>query len=104
MKDSIITEKNIQILETLLNLGDINQKEKAKIIELSDAGTKLVLTKLEDAKVIKTYVDRDNGRLVKKIKLKLNPDAVRKIIKSYREAKSTMDNAIAALQRPKKNK
>lgn len=104
MNDSIITEKTIQILEILLNSGDIHQKEMAEKIGLSDAGTKLVLKKMEDAKIIKTYLDRNNGRIVKKIKLKLNPDDVKKIIKSYNETKSIMENAVAALQRPKKNK
>ena len=102
MNDSIIIEKNIRILEILLDLGDIHQKEMAEKIGLSDAGTKLVLKKMEDAKIIKTYLDRNNGRIVKKIKLKLKPDDVRKIIKSYKETKSVMENAIAALQRPKK--
>ena len=104
MTDSIITEKNIQILEILLDSGDIHQKEMAKKIDLSDAGTKLVLKKLEDAKIIKTYLSRDNGRIVKKIKLKLNPDDVKGIIESYKETRSKLKNAVAALQRPKLKK
>jgi len=32
----------------------------------------------------------------------LNPDDVRKIIKSYKETKSIMDNAVVALHRPKR--
>jgi len=102
MNDSIITEKNIRILEILLDSGDIHQKEMAEKIGLSDAGMKLVLKKLEEAKIIKTYLSRDNGRIVKKIKMMLNPDDVRKIIKSYKETKSIMDNAVVALHRPKR--
>lgn len=103
--DSLITEKNIQILEILLTFREIHQKEMAEKLGISDAGTKLVLDRLEKAQIIEYKLDRDNGRIVKKIKLKLNPDATKKIIKSYNESKSVLDNAVAALQRPKrKNK
>ena len=104
MTSSIITEKNIKILEVLLDSGDINQKEMSKKIDLSDAGTKLVLKKLEDAKIIKTYLSRDNGRIVKKIKLKLNPDAAKGIIESYKATRLKLKDAVAALQRPKLKK
>ena len=104
MNDSLINEKNIRVLEILLNSGDIHQKEMAGKIGLSNAGMKLVLKKLEDAKIIKTYLSRDNGRIVKKIKLKLKPDDVKGIIESYRETRSKLNNAVAALRRPKLKK
>lgn len=101
MTDSILTEKNIQILEILLIANAIHQKELAKKIDMSDAGTKLVLDKLEKAQIIEFKLDRDNGRIVKKILLKLKPDDVKKIIKSYRETKSLTEKAVAAIQKPK---
>jgi len=101
MTDSLLTEKNIEILEILLNTNAIHQKELAKKIDMSDAGTKLILDKLENANIIKTELDRDNGRIVKKIILKLKTDDVKKIIKSYRETKSLAEKAVAAIQKPK---
>jgi DNA-binding Lrp family transcriptional regulator len=97
----ILTEKNIQILKALLDLGDVNQKRLAEKTGLTDAGVKLILKKMQDANIIEIYPDYDNGRLVKKIKLKLNPEHVKEIIRSTEETKSLTKKAIAALQRPK---
>jgi predicted ArsR family transcriptional regulator len=98
---SLINKNNIRILEILVKSGDIYQKEMAKKVGISDAGMKIILEKLENADIISTYLDRDNGRVVKKITLNLNPDVAKKLIKNYRQAQSTLKNAIAALRKPK---
>lgn len=98
---SLLTEKNIRVLEILVKSGDIYQKEMAKKIGLSDAGVKLILDRMEKAEIIKTYLDRENGRLVKKIKLNIEIEHTKKLIKNYRDVQSILDNAIAAIRKPR---
>lgn len=76
------------------------QNEIAERMELKDASVKLLLDKFEDSGIVETFLDRENGRIVKKVRLKMERDKAKEILRGYKDTQKELENVMAALRKP----
>lgn len=92
--------KTVKVLDILANCEETYQREIAIKTNLNPASVKLIVDKLEEIGIVETYLGRENGRIVKKIKLSVDPKQIKEVVENYKRAAEELENVIAALRKP----